>query len=277
MTIPKRRLGATGIDVTILGLGGEGILRTYGYETEAYNLINRATDLGINYFESARAYSGSEEYYGKTLGARRKDLFLASKSHARNKEDAICHLKKTLNNMKTDYLDLWQIHDVRTQEDMDEIFTPEGAYRAFLEAKEKGLVRFIGITGHHAPLIIKGCIEKYDFDTVLIPVNAAEPKYKSFIDEVVPVADKKGMGIIGMKFYLKGLVSQLSFVTSLEPFFRFALSQHITNVVIGCDTVKQLEENVRFAESFAPMSDKEMQAFVDVIAPYACRLMYYKP
>lgn len=277
MTISKRRLGATGIDVTILGLGGEGILRSYGYEREAYSLINKAIDLGINYFESARAYSGSEEYYGKAMGARRKDIFLASKSHARDKEGAVSHLKEALNNMKTDYLDLWQIHDVRTKEEMDEIFSPDGAYMAFLEAKGKGLVRFIGITGHHDPLIIKGCIEKYDFDTVLMPVNAAEPKYKNFIDEIIPVANKKGIGIIGMKVYLRGIVSQLSFVTSLEPFFRFALSQPITNVVIGCDNIQQLEENVRFAESFALMNDKEMQVFVDVIAPYAYQLMYYKP
>ncbi len=277
MAIQRRRLGRTGIDVTIMGLGGEGVLRTYGYEKEAYNLINRAIDLGINYFESARAYSGSEEYYGIALRERRKSIFLTSKSHARQKKEALEHLSQSLKNMKTDYLDLWQIHDVRTKEDVEEIFGLGGAYEAFLEAKEKGLVRFIGITGHHDPMIIRQCIERYDFDTVLIPVNAAESAYRSFIDKVIPAAIAKGMGIVAMKVYLRGLVSQLPFVNTVEPFFRFALSQPITNAVIGCDNAGQLEENVGFAASFMQMEDKETESLIEAVAPYAQRLMYYKP
>ncbi|MFA5354925.1 MAG: aldo/keto reductase [Thermodesulfovibrionales bacterium] len=277
MTLPKRKLGKTGAEVTILGLGGEGILRTYGYEREAGQLINRAIDLGLNYFESARAYSGSENYYGLALKERRKELFLTSKSHARDREGALEHLRQTLENMKTDYLDLWQVHDVRTEADLSEIFGPRGAYRAFREAKEKGWVRHIGITGHHDPAIIKKCIEEYEFDTVLIPVNAAEPKYKSFIDSVIPVAETKGMGIVGMKVYLRGLINQLPFINNPEPFFRFSLTQPVSTVVIGCDSIPQLEENVKLAEAFHPMTDKEMQNIVDLIAPNACRLMYYKP
>ena len=127
MSIPTRKLGKTGVEVTILGLGGEGILRTYGYDQEAYQLVNRAIDLGINYFESARAYSGSESYYGLSLNVRRKDIFLSSKSHARDKKGALDHLYETLRNMKTDHLDLWQVHDVRTDNDIEAIFGPDGA------------------------------------------------------------------------------------------------------------------------------------------------------
>jgi aryl-alcohol dehydrogenase-like predicted oxidoreductase len=123
----KRRLGRTGVDVTILGLGGEGVLRTFGREKEAYPLINRAIDLGLNYFESARAYAGSESYYGKALKERRNEIFLTSKSHARDKEGALTHLLETLSNMKTDHLDLWQIHDVRTDDDIESIFVHGGA------------------------------------------------------------------------------------------------------------------------------------------------------
>ena len=130
MGIKKRRLGKTGIDVTILGLGGEGILRSYGHEKEAYQLINRAIDIGINYFESARAYSGSEAYYGLALKERRKEIFLTSKSHARDKRGARQHLQETLRDMKTDHLDLWQIHDVRTGEEANEIFGPHGVLEA---------------------------------------------------------------------------------------------------------------------------------------------------
>lgn len=277
MEVRKRRLGKTGADVTILGLGGEGILRTYGYEKEAYGLINRAIDIGINYFESARAYSGSESYYGLALKERRKDIFLTSKSHARDKKGALQHLQATLRNMKTDYLDLWQIHDVRTDEEVQEIFGRHGALEAFVEAKGNGLVRFIGITGHHDPLIIDRCIERYDFDTVLLPVNPAEPAYKSFLKDTVPLAIQKGMGIIGMKVYFRGFAEQLPGFVTMEPFFRFALSQPITTVVIGCDDTDQLEENVSFAASFRPMTDKEEKEIINLVSPFAKRLMYYKP
>ncbi|MEE8329224.1 MAG: aldo/keto reductase [Thermodesulfovibrionia bacterium] len=277
MGIIKRRLGKTGIDVTILGLGGEGVLRTYGNEKEAYALINKAIDLGINYFESARAYSESEAYYGRALKERRTEIFLTSKSHARDKRGALSHLHETLKNMKTDHLDLWQVHDVRSDDEIGEIFGPDGAIEAFVEAKNKGLVRFIGVTGHHAPLIIKGCIEKFDFDTVLIPVNPAEPGYKDFLEEIIPLANKKGMGIIGMKVYFRGFARELPGVTTMEPFFRFSLSQPITTAVIGCDNIQQLEENVNFARSFSPMTDREIQGRIDIISPYARRLMYYKP
>ncbi len=131
MEIVKRSLGKTGVDVTIMGLGGEGVLRTVGHEKEAYALINRAIDLGISYFESARAYSGSESYYGGALSERRNDIFLTSKSHARDREGALTHLQETLKNMKTDHLDLWQVHDVRTLEDIETIFGPGGGNRGF--------------------------------------------------------------------------------------------------------------------------------------------------
>jgi aryl-alcohol dehydrogenase-like predicted oxidoreductase len=277
MEIPKRRLGKTGAEVTILGLGGEGVLRTYGHDNAAYELINRALDLGINYCESARAYSGSEAYYGKSLRERRGEIFLTSKSHARDKRGALDHLHQTLTNMKTDHLDLWQVHDVRSDEDIAEIFGLNGAIEAFVGAKEKGLTRFIGVTGHHDPMILRRCIEMFDFDTVLLPVNPADPSYRSFLEGVVPVAKEKGMGIIGMKVYFRGFASKFPGYTSMEPFLRFALSQPITNVVVGCDSVKQLEQNVGFAGSFSAMSKEEMASLIDEVAPYARSLMYYKP
>lgn len=276
MSIARRKLGNTGVNVTILGLGGEGVLRTFGRDKAAYNLINRALDCGINYCESARAYSGSESYYGLALKERRKDVFLTSKSHARDKKGAFDHLHETLSNMKTDHLDLWQVHDVRTYEEINEIFGKRGAIEAFAEAKEKGLTRFIGVTGHHDPLIILKCIERFDFDTVLMPVNPAEPHYKSFIKHVLPVAVERKMGIIAMKVYFRGLATQLD-SPGLDSFYRYALSHPVSTAVIGCDSVKQLEENVRFATSFAPLTDHEMKLLSEQLSPIARRLMYYKP
>jgi aryl-alcohol dehydrogenase-like predicted oxidoreductase len=275
--IPKRRLGKTGVDVTILGLGGEGVLRTYGHEREAYELINRAIDLGINYFDSAKAYAGCESYHGRSLRERRKNIFLAGKSHARDKKGALEHLRDTLKTIKTDHLDLWQMHDMRTEEDIEAVSAPGGAFEAFREAKEQGLVRFIGVTGHEDPSILRRCIELADFDTVLMPVNPAEPHYRSFITDLLPYAQQKDMGIIAMKVYLRGLVSRFPGVDSPEPFYRFALSHPVTTAIIGCDTIAQLEENVSSARSFAPLNDKEMGSLIDFVAPYARQLMYYKP
>jgi predicted aldo/keto reductase-like oxidoreductase len=277
MAITTRILGKTGQEVTILGLGGEGVLRTFGQDKEAYALINRALDMGITYCESAKAYAGSEAYYGKALGVRRKDIFLTSKSHGRSKKDALAHLHQTLTNMKTDHLDLWQVHDVREEEEIEEIFGPRGAIEAFVEAKQQGKTRFIGVTGHHDPSIIRKCIERFDFDTVLMPVNPAEQKYKSFIEVVLPLAREKNMGIIGMKVYFRGYASRLPWYTTMKPFLRFALSQPVTNVVIGCDDIAQLEQNVEFTHAFDPMSAEEQRRLIHDISPFARQIMYYKP
>jgi predicted aldo/keto reductase-like oxidoreductase len=277
MAIPTRILGRTGQAVTVLGLGGEGILRTFGQDKDACALVNRALDLGVTYCESARAYSGSEAYYGKALGERRKEIFLTSKSHNRDKKGALAHLHETLTNMRTDHLDLWQVHDVREEEDISEIFGPGGAIEAFVLAQQQGKTRFIGVTGHHDPSIIRKCIEQFYFDTVLMPINPAEQKYKSFIENVLPLARQKNMGIIGMKVYARGSVSGLPWYSSMEPFLRFALSQPVSNVVIGCDNMAQLEQNVEFARSFEPMTPEEQQDLIRDVSPFARQLMYYKP
>jgi aryl-alcohol dehydrogenase-like predicted oxidoreductase len=275
--MPQRILGRTGAQVTILGLGGEGILRTFGREREAYGLINRALDLGITYCESARAYDGSESYYGKALRERRDEVFLTSKSHARDKSGALAHLHETLRNMKTDHLDLWQVHDVRTGNDIEAIFGPGGAIEAFVEAREKGLVRFVGVTGHHDPAIIRACIELFPFDTVLLPVNPAEPAHRNFISGVIPLAREREMGIVGMKVYLRGLAARIPGQMGMARYLRFALSQPVSNIIIGCDDLLQLEENVRFAEAFIPLTGEEQVELIRHVAPFARQLMYYKP
>jgi len=270
--IPRRRLGRTGESVSILGLGGEGILRTWGEDKKAVEIINTAIDMGVNYMESARAYDGSESYYGKALGQRRKEIFLAGKSHARDYDGAMAHLHETLGNMGTDYLDLWQVHDVRTNDDVEAVFGPGGAYEAFVEAKKKGLTRFIGITGHHDPTVLARCVRDFDFDTVLMPVNPAEPTYKPFTEEVIPPAAKKDMGVIAMKAYLGGGLN-----APKRLLFCYALTQPVSTAVIGCGSLEQLRENVEIASSFIPLKLKEVERLTNFISPHARQLMYYKP
>lgn len=270
--IPKRRLGKTGLEVTILGLGGEGILRSYGQEKAAVEMISEAIDLGINYLESARAYAGSEIYYGEALKGKRDKIYLASKSHARDKLGALAHLDETLKNMKTDYLDVWQIHDVRTEDDFNAIFGANGALEAFVEAKAAGKVRFIGVTGHQDPLILKRCLEAFDFDTVLIPVNPAEQHHKPFIEEIVPIAGAKDIGVVAMKTYLRGLWD-----APKKLLFNYALTQPVSTAVIGADNIEQLRENAELASNFFSLKHKEIQRIAQIVSPFARELLYYKP
>jgi len=168
------------------------------------------------------------------------------------------------------------VHDVRTDEEIEEIFGKAGAIEAFVEAKEKGLVRFIGLTGHHDPLILRTCIERFAFDTVLIPVNPAEPHYNSFIGQVMPLAVERGMGVVAMKVYFRGAAAQIA-PGNLDLFYRYALSQQVSTAVIGCDTIEQLEENVRFASAFSPLTKDEQEMLSEQLTPIARKLMYYKP
>ena len=274
--LAKRPLGKTGVEVTILGMGGEGILRTFGQEQETVSLINRAIDLGITYFESARAYAGSESYYGMALKERRRDIFLASKSHERTADGALKHLETTLGTMKTSYLDLWMIHDVRTPKDLDLIFGPKGAIKALEAAQRNKLARFIGISGHRNPTILSRALDLFPFDTVLMPVNPAEPHYWSFLHEVLPKAQEKGMGILGMKTLSRGVCIKIFGAESVENFLRFAMTQPISTAVVGCETIEQLEMNVRIAQSFQPMPKKDQDILLSRVKSYARELMYYK-
>jgi len=274
--LPKRPLGKTGEEISILGLGGEGIFRTHDQEEEAVALIRRALDLGITYFESARAYANSESYYGMALQERRRDIFLASKSHERNGDGALKHLEITLKNMKTDFLDLWMIHDVRSPKDVEEIFAPRGAIKAFEVAKRNKLARFIGISGHRNPTILSRAIDLFPFDVVLLPVNPAEPHYWSFLEAVLPKVVNKGMGILGMKTLSRGVCAKIFGNESIETFLRFALTQSISAAVVGCETIDQLEMDVRIAQSFQPMDQQEQNVLISRVKSYSRELMYYK-
>jgi predicted aldo/keto reductase-like oxidoreductase len=275
MTIPQRTLGRTGHLVTMLGLGGEGVLRTFGYEREAQAMVEAALAEGITYFESARAYSGSEAYLGNILNGHRDRIFLTSKSHGRSRQEAEGHLATTLRNLQTDHLDLWQVHDVRTREDLEDLTAPGGALEVFRWAKEEGYARFIGVTGHHDPAILREALTLYDFDTVLLPVNPAEPHAASFLPLAKEALDK-GMGVIGMKVLARGLVTQLN-LAPVRDYVHYALSQPVSLVVIGCDSPEHVQELAQAAREFQPMPEIDQRRLEKAVAPFAKGLMYYKP
>ncbi len=255
--LPKRTLGKTKFKATIFGLGGEGILRTTGYFKEAEQVIKKAIEVGVNYFDTAPAYQQSRDYLGKFLWryAKRENVFLASKTHDRSYEGTMFLAEDSLKRLNTNYLDLLQLHDLRTKEDIDEIFSNDGAIHALEKLKKEGKIRFIGITGHHDPNILIDAINKYNFDTILLCVNAGDKHYLPFISNVIPQARKKGMGVIAMKVTAQGYA--LSSITMKEAFY-YSLSQDIDLAIIGCKTPEEVKENAKLTEEFKQLSPENL-------------------
>src|SRR5215212_5611984 len=232
--LPRRPLGRTGHEATLFGLGGEGVLRTHGREGEAIRVIHRALDQGVNYCDTAPAYAGSLDYYGAALGERRRDVFLASKTHDRTRDGSLRLLDESLRRMRTDRLDLWQLHDLRTMQDLERIFARGGALEALVQARAEGRVRFLGLTGHHDPDILLEAMRRFDFDTLLVALNAADIHRLSFLETVLPEARRRGMGVIGMKTCAQGALLGPKGL-SMEEAMGYVLSlAGVTHVIVGC-------------------------------------------
>ena len=272
-------LGRTGKKVSRVGLGGEGILRTYGRADEAALVLETAYASGITYYDSARAYSGSEEYYGqfwKEHAGWEGRVFQTSKSAERTYKAAMDDLAHTLQVMNREYLDLWQIHDLRTGDELRRLESPGGALSAFYEARESGLVRAIGVTGHYDPEIIRDAIIRWDLDTVLLPVNPVEAALGGFLDGVIPVAREKGMGVIGMKVLgaSRYIVPHSEILP--ETLIRFALAQDVDVIIVGCSTPAEVRTLVTSGYVHPPPDDEEQSQMVDNFRPYAQRLAFYR-
>jgi predicted aldo/keto reductase-like oxidoreductase len=261
--IPHRRLGKTGMDVAILALGGYHM--GLAPEAEAIRLIQRAIELGVNFLDSAWKYHDgrSDELYGKALrGGLRQKIFLMTKAHFRDRAGAQRQLEESLRRMQTDYLDLWQCHEVSRPDEVDRIFGPDGALEAVVKAKKEGKVRHIGFTGHHDPQVHLKLLNGFDgWETVQCPVNLIDPHYLSFIQNVLPAVRKKGLGIIGMKSNAIGNITKNNIAT-IEECLRLSWSQDVDVVVSGMDKVEYLEENVAAARAFRPMSKQEQQVLL---------------
>jgi aryl-alcohol dehydrogenase-like predicted oxidoreductase len=254
--IPMRTFGKTGVKLTVIGQAG-GRFPLIDKET-ARSIVRRAYDLGINYFDNAHSYwnGQSEEVYGDVLPAFRKNVFITTKSTARTRKEAEAELDLSLRRLKTDYVDLWQIHSVAEMEDVDRIFGPEGAIEAFEAAKKSGKCRFFGFTGHHDPYVHLEMLKRYDkYDSILMPLHAADPPYLSFEKLVLPVAVERGMGIQGMKNFANAKLLQ---TLSARDCLTYVLSLPISCTAIGCTTIGQLEDDVRIAQQFRPLSGEQL-------------------
>ena len=277
--LQTRIFGNTHQKITRTGLGGEGVLRTHGRNREAREVIQAAIAQGINYFDSARVYADSELYYGniwKDQPELRKKVFQASKSPSRDKASALADLQQSLERLQTDCLDLWQIHDVRTPHDIALIAGPGGALEAFVEAKAAGIVRFIGVTGHHDPRILTQAVREWPVDAVMLPVNPVEEIIGGFLSDTLPAARKKGMAVIGMKVLgAAHFILPRTQITAAE-LIRYALSFDIDVAIVGCSTPAEVNTLAETGRMTQPLAEKERRYLLSVFEPIAQRLAYYR-
>lgn len=251
--IPRRPFGRTGEKLTVIGLAS-GRFQQCGSEEAAITLTRRAYELGINYFDTAQAYwkGNSERIYGRAMKDFRRKIFLTTKCNKRSRKEAEAELAASLRALQTDYLDLWQVHEVGTREEVERIFAPGGAMEAFVAAKQAGKCRFIGFTGHRDPEVHLELLKRFDqWDTILMPLHIADPLYLSFEKQVLPVAVERGLGIQGMKnFGNGGLLREFT----VQECLSYVLSLPVHCTALGCTAIGQLEEDVRVARNFQPIS-----------------------
>ena len=256
--IPTTTFGKTGVKVSVIAQGGARMDLHPDIQTAAAH-VRKVYDLGVTYFDCARSYwdGRSEEAYGIGLQGIRKNVFLTTKTQKRTAKEVEQELETSLRLMKTDHLDLWQAHAVQTKDDIDKILSPDGAMKAFEAAKKAGKCRFIGFTGHFDPEVHAALLKAYDgWDTVMMPVHAADHAYLSFEKAALPEAIERGVGTQAIKVFGKAFL-----LRSLSPTecLRYVLSQRGVHVAIcGAGTQGQMEDNIRAVQNFKKMSAEEI-------------------
>lgn len=271
--IPKRMLGKTGVQVSALCFGGAHWGRIES-EAEAIRVLHEALEAGVTFLDNAWEYNGgrSEELMGKALQGRRQQAFLMTKvcSHGRDKRVALQQLDESLRRLRTDYLDLWQIHEVVYDDDPDRHFAPNGAADALLEAKRQGKVRFLGFTGHKDPKIhLKMLAHDFPFDTCQLPLNVFDGTYRSFAVEVLPVLAQRGIAPLAMKSLSGNAEPIKQGIVTVEEALRYVLSLPIASLVSGIDSRQVLQQNLGIVRRFTPMNVAEMQQLRTRVARYA--------
>lgn len=294
--MPTRLLGKTGYKVGVLSLGGQATLEIPGREDESEKIINRAIDLGINYIDTAASYGKgvSQLNIGRVMKTRRSEVWLSTKTHDRTHDGSMRLLEESLKNLQTDHIDTWQLHNVQRKDDLDKIFAADGAITALEKAKKEGMVRNLGITGHFEPLVLLEAIKRYQFDSILMAVNAADVHYLSFKNYLLPEAQKQGIAIISMKIATRGrmlscwtpppleeqtdarLRTPKSGTISIAEALNYNMSLPVSTSIIGVDSIAQIEENVKIASVFTPLSQSQMEEIEFKTLPIVRQGLYFR-
>jgi uncharacterized protein len=276
--MPERPLGRTGHNVRLFSLGAQATLEQPGTRDESLAIINRALDLGVNYIDTAAAYGRgiSETYVGEVMATRRSEVFLATKTHNRTRDGSLQLLEQSLERLQTDHLDLWQLHNITRSEQLDQIFGNDGAIHALVQAKEQGIVKHLGITGHANPDVLIDGLNRFDFDAILLALNPADKYHRPFMDNLLPMANARGLGVIAMKIPSRGRIFREGGLTSMKEALLWTMSQPISTVIVGCDDLAQLEENISVAAGFQPLNSAQMAAIEAKVADYPMEAAFFK-
>jgi aryl-alcohol dehydrogenase-like predicted oxidoreductase len=264
-TMLERAFGQTGISVPVLALGGAGQtpLGQEGQEKEAIALVETALSLGIRYFDTAASasYGPSESYLGKILPAYRDKVIIATKTAQRDRDGAWRELERSLKRLNTDRVEIWQLHHLSFQEELDKIFSNSGATKALEEAREQGIIKYTGITGHHEPDIIAEGLKRYPFDMTLVSLNAADIHHpRPFSPVVLPVARERKVAVAAMKVPAYGRLFKPGVLEGMHQAMGYVLSlDGVHTCVIAAENSEQLKENVRVAQAFQPLAEADMR------------------
>lgn len=265
MSLPKRVFGATGMELSAISFGGLPMQRCN--MKEAVQVLNTALDEGINFIDTARAYTDSEEKIGM-VADRRSEFYLASKSMDRSADGIYQDVLTSLKLMNTDYIDLYQIHNVKRMEDLELVLAEHGALNGLKKAKEEGKIKHIGITGHSIEVLIKA-VKTNEFESVQVPYNFIEQKPA---EELFPLARERNMGIIIMKPLGGGQLTE----TKLS--LRFILQQPDVILIPGMDEVKHVHENLSVLKPYEQLNEQEidrLKAEADIVGENFCRRCGY--
>ncbi|MEI7686007.1 MAG: aldo/keto reductase [Planctomycetota bacterium] len=273
--IPTRPLGRTGVNVSMICLGGWHIGSVQNRD-EAVRIMHTAIDEGVTFFDNAWDYhdGGAEEIMGRALamGNRRRRVFLMTKNCARDAAGTRQHLEDSLRRLQTDVIDLWQFHEINYDNDPDWIFE-RGAMRAALEAQRAGKIRFIGFTGHKSPDIHLSMLPRHQWDTVQMPVNVCDMHYRSFIRRVIPEAVRREVGVIGMKSLGGGANGRGNFIAgnvcTAEEARNFALSQPIASLVVGIDSMDNLRQDIAMARRYPGLNAMQLTQLAERVRAQA--------
>jgi aryl-alcohol dehydrogenase-like predicted oxidoreductase len=261
--IPRRPLGKAGDLVSILGLGGYHLGKIKN-QRDAMRIVHAAVDAGITFMDNAWEYHDgrSEEVMGKALAGRRQEVFLMTKlcTHGRGKREAMRQLEQSLRRLRTDFLDLWQIHECVYYNDPERHFARDGAAEALAQAKRDGKVRFVGFTGHKDPEIhLEMLAYDFPFDTCQLPLNCFDSSFRSFEREVLPVLLRRGIAPLGMKSLGgDGRMVKKKAVSATDA-LRYAMSLPVTTTISGIDSMRVLKQNIAIASGFKPLSPRQME------------------
>ncbi|MHB1415806.1 MAG: aldo/keto reductase [Chloroflexota bacterium] len=261
----ERPFGKTGAKFPILSFGAQRIVDGHGCtEAEAIRMVNYALDHGIKYFDTAWVYSAgqSEERLGKVVRHRRDEMWIATKMRARDRAGALSQLHESLRRLQTDHVDEVRLHNIFSFAELDQVTGPGGALEAAVQARDEGLLRYISISGHTNPQVQVEALARFPFDSVLCAVSVLDHFIASFAEEFLPVARQKGIATIGMKVLGLGKLAHV-----YDRALRYSLALPVSTVIVGMESMEQLQKNLAVAENFQPLSDEERLALFREVLP----------